>query len=218
MKTYDFQQYVTNRCKELNMNISELARQSNISRQAMHKIMNDHTTSPRLSTIVAMAQVLRVSPIHLFRNLLTQSELNGYTSDSARIKGDGTTFIADITYPDNSNVPVNQTFLKIWEIQNVGDIDWKDRKFICVDVPPTMNVNLPDGIQPPSTVVGLIPASTMILMDDTPAGECVEIAIEFTAPPYPCTVYSYWKMVDAENQFCFPELQGLYCLVNVLAI
>lgn len=218
MKILEFQQYVTNRCKELDISISELARQANISRQAMHKIMNDKTSSPRLSTIVSMAQVLKVSPIHLFRNLLTQSELNGYTSDSARMKGDGTTFIADITYPDNSNVPVSQTFTKIWEIQNVGDVDWEDRAFICIDTQPIVNVNLPEGITPPPMQLGLKPTESVVPIPFTKAGETVRIVVEFTTPFHPCNVLSYWKMIDANGEFCFPKLTGLYCHVNVIAI
>jgi transcriptional regulator with XRE-family HTH domain len=218
MKLYDFQQYITNRCKELNMSISELSRQSNISRQAMHKIMNDKTSSPRLTTIVSMAYVLKVSPIHLFRNLLNDIELPNYTSDGAKVEGDGSSFIADVTYPDNSNVPVNQTFVKIWQIQNVGDVDWEGRQFICVDVPPIINVNLPEGVKPPPSSLGLKPTLTMVSMPFTKSGAIAQIVVEFTAPPYPCSVFSYWKMIDAEGEFCFPNLVGLYCHVNVIAI
>ncbi len=218
MKLYEFQQYITNRCNELNMSISELSRQSNISRQAMHKIMNDKTSSPRLSTIVSMAHVLKVSPIHLFRNLLNDTELPSYTSDGAKTQGDGTSFIADITYPDNSNVPVNQSFIKIWQIQNVGDVDWQDRQFICVDVPPIIKVNLPEGVKPPPSSLGLQPTSTIVSMPFTKSGAIAQIVVEFTAPPYPCSVFSYWKMIDAEGEFCFPNLVGLYCHVNVIAI
>jgi len=219
MQTFnEFQTYLKNRCKELNIDGCQLAKHSGVVKSAMHKILNGNTAQPQLTTMVAMAHTLKIHPIHLFRQLLNQKELPNYTSTGAKNKGDATGFIEDVTYPDHSRVAVNQKFVKKWKIQNLGDNDWIGRKFICVDVPPTMNVNLPDDVQPPSTVVGLIPASTVILMDDILAGECVEIAVEFTAPPYPCTVYSYWKMVDAENQFCFPELQGLYCLVNVLAI
>ena len=217
MKLYDFQEYVIGRCKELGVSISELARQANISRQAMHKIMNDHTNSPRLSTIVAMAYALKISPIHLFRLLLNDTELPSYTSDGAKIEGDGASF-ADVTYPDNSNVPVNQTFIKIWQIQNVGDVDWEGRQFICVDTVPIINVDLPEGIKPPPSSLGLTPTSRTVLMPFTKSGEIAQIVVEFTAPPHPCSVFSYWKMIDTAGEFCFPNLVGLYCHVNVIAI
>jgi transcriptional regulator with XRE-family HTH domain len=214
----EFQTYLRKRCKELNIDGCQLAKNSGVVKSAMHKIMNGNTTQPQLTTMVAMAHSLKIHPIHLFRQLLNQNELPNYTSTGAKNEGDATGFIEDVTYPDHSRVAVNQKFVKIWKIQNLGNHDWIGRKFICLDAPPKMDVNLPEGVEPPSTVVGLIPTSTIISMEHTPAGDCVEIAVEFTAPPYPCTVYSYWKMVDAEDQFCFPELQGLYCLVNVLAI
>jgi hypothetical protein len=46
----------------------------------------------------------------------------------------------------------------------------------------------------------------------------VEIAVTFQAPIYPCTTISYWKMVDAEGDECFPQLRGLWCKVKVIAI
>jgi DNA-binding XRE family transcriptional regulator len=224
MEFYKFQQYVKYRCKELDISISELARQSQISRQAMHKIMNDYNVSPRLETVIAMAHALQTPAIHLFCNLLPPIELGGiefpdYTSGSAKINGDSACFIADVTYPDNSNVPVNQTFIKIWQIQNIGDVDWDARQFICVDVPPIINVNLPEGVQRPPSNLGLKPTSTTVSMPFTKSGAIAQIAVEFTSPPYPCSVFSYWKMIDANNgEFCFPNLVGLYCHVNVIVI
>lgn len=218
MKIYDFQQFITNRCEELNISISELGRLSGVSRQAMHKIMNDSTASPRLATIVSMAHALKVSPICMFRNLLNHTELPSYTSDGAKIEGDGTSFIADVTYPDNSNVPVNQKFIKIWQIQNVGDVAWEDRAFICVDEPPICNLNLPKGVKQPPLHLGLIPTQRKVPIPFTKPHQTAQIVVEFTTPTHPCNVMSYWKMVNAENELCFPNLLGLYCHVNVIAI
>lgn len=218
MKIYDFQQFILNRCNELNISIAELARRSCVSRQAMHKIMNDKTASPRLSTIVAMATGLEVTPICLFRNLLHYSEMPNYTSSGAKVKGDGSSFVADVTYPDNSNVPVGQKFIKIWQIQNNGTVDWENREFVCVDVQPIIDVNLPPEVRQPPTHFGLMPTSQSVSIPFTAAGDTVKIAVEFTAPPYPCNVMSYWKMVNAKGEFCFPDLLGIYCHVNVIAI
>lgn len=218
MKIYEFQQFILNRCGELKISIAELARRSNVSRQAMHKIMNDKSASPRLATMVAMASALEVTPICLFRHLLYYTEMPNYTSSNAKTTGDGSAFVADVTYPDNSNVPVNQKFIKIWQIQNVGTVDWENRELICVDVQPMIHVNLPAEMRQPPTHFGLKPTSQSVPIPFTPAGHTVKIAVEFTAPSYPCNVMSYWKMVNAQKEFYFPDLHGLYCHVNVIAI
>jgi hypothetical protein len=81
-----------------------------------------------------------------------------------------------------------------------------------------MNIDLPEGVEPPSMMIGLTPTQRVVPIEDTFAGGYVDIAVEFTAPPYPCTVYSYWKMVDStEKNFYFPKSQGIYCLVSVVA-
>jgi transcriptional regulator with XRE-family HTH domain len=218
MQRLELGDYVSERCKELGISQRGLAEKSGIDKGTLRKILNGDTKQAQLATIVSIAHVLKIHPIHLFRYLLNQIDLPKYTSTEAKHKNDATGFIADVTYPDNSIVRVNETFTKIWAIQNIGSIDWVGRKFVCMDTQPTGGFDLPEGIAPPTAFRGLKPITRLVLIPNTSSGEIVEVVVEFTAPSYPCHIISYWKMLDAEDNFCFPQSEGLSCVVNVLAI
>ncbi|MDD5754140.1 MAG: NBR1-Ig-like domain-containing protein [Methylococcales bacterium] len=210
--------YIKQRCSELGLSERGLQRESGIARDTLLKILDGHTKHARLSTMVILARALKIHPFTLFRYFLNQTDLPKYTTTNALHKFDATGFIADVTYPDNCEVRVNETFTKIWAIQNIGSVEWIGRKFVCMDTQPTGDFNLPEGIAPPSEFRGLKPTMHNVPIPNISAGEIIEIEVEFTAPFYPCHVMSYWKMVDAENNFCFPQSEGLSCIVNVLAI
>ena len=130
---------------------------------------------------------------------------------------DAVGFIPDVTFPDNSLVSVNSRFVKTWEIQNIGRTEWRGRKLVCVDDQLEVHSRRAD-LSLPCERWGLIPASREIVIGTVKPGECVEPSVEFTAPPYPCTVISYWKMVDRDGRFCFSGREGLSCLVQVVAL
>jgi hypothetical protein len=46
-------------------------------------------------------------------------------------------FVADITYPDGTEVAAGQYIKKTWRIQNTGSADWKNL-FLCKSVPPAI--------------------------------------------------------------------------------
>lgn len=216
--TTELKTYIKQRCSELGLSVRGLQRETGIARDTLGKILEGNTKNARLSTIVILARALKVHPFTLFRYFLNQTDLPKYTTTNALHKFDATGFIADVTYPDNCAVRVNETFTKIWAIQNIGSVDWVDRKFVCMDTQPTGDFDLPEGIAPPSAFRGLKPTTRYVPIPHISAGEIIEIEVEFTAPIYPCHVISYWKMVDAEENFCFPQSEGLSCIVNVLAI
>jgi transcriptional regulator with XRE-family HTH domain len=218
MQRLELGDYVSGRCKELGISQRGLAEKSGIDKGTLRKILNGDTKQAQLATIVSIAHVLKIHPIHLFRYFLNQIDLPKYTTTNAIHKFDATGFIADVTYPDNYEVRVNETFTKIWAIQNVGSIDWVGRKFVCMDTQPTGDFDLPEGVAPPAAFRGLKPTTRQVLLPNTFSGEIVNVVVEFTAPSYPCNVISYWKMVDEEGNFCFPQSEGLSCVVNVLAI
>jgi transcriptional regulator with XRE-family HTH domain len=216
--TTELKSYIKQRCSELGLSVRGLQRETGIARDTLSKILESDTKNARLSTMVILARALKIHPFTLFRYFLNQTDLPKYTTTNALHKFDATGFIADATYPDNCEVRVNETFTKIWVIQNIGSMDWIGRKLVCMDTQPTGNFDLPENIVPPNAFRGLKPTTRQVLIPNTRAGEIIEIEVEFTAPFYPCHVMSYWKMVDAEENFCFPQSEGLSCVVNVLAI
>ena len=210
--------YVSERCKEIRISQRGLAEKSGINKSTLRKILNGDTKQAQLGTIVAIAHALKIHPIDLCRYFLNQIELPKFTSTGANVKNDSSGFIADVTFPDNSMVRINQTFTKIWAIQNIGSIAWLNRRFICMDTQSIGEFDLPEGVAAPIKFRGLKPTARDFSMPDVLPGETVEIVVEFTAPFYPCNVISYWKMVDEEGDYCFPQSEGLSCVVNVLAI
>lgn len=115
-------------------------------------------------------------------------------------KYDDSTFISDITIPNGSIVSTNEKFTKKWEIQNIGLTIWENR-FLREDN---------------QGVSGLIPNSILIPIPTTFPGERVVIKVRFTAPKYPGSYESYWKMVDENGDYCFPSKVGLNCCVKVV--
>ena len=72
--------------------------------------------------------------------------------------------------------------------------------------------------QSPAQQRGLIPAQPELAIPHTCPGESIRLSVDFTAPPFPCSTISYWKMVDENGVFCFPKHEGLSCLVQVVAL
>lgn len=210
----EFEDFFNQRIKELDLTRTEVANRAKVSRQALANLTAGITEQAKLSTILSVARVLKVHPVYLFQLLLTP--FPKYVP-IAKYKCDATGFIADVTVPDNSTVMVDQVFTKIWAIQNIGYVDWLGRQLVCVDKP-IENLPVVNGFDPPSAQRGLMPAQQSIDIPETLSGQTVHLSVEFTAPSYPCSVFSYWKMIDAQGEFCFPQSEGLSCYVQVVLL
>jgi hypothetical protein len=112
-------------------------------------------------------------------------------------------------------VSVNQIFEKIWEIQNTGKVEWKERFLQCMDED-IVSVN--NDERTPVYSLMLFPLEMKIPIPTTKPGKTVQIAVTFRAPAFPCTTISYWKMVDHNGDICFPGLEGIWCLVKVMSL
>jgi transcriptional regulator with XRE-family HTH domain len=215
-KTYEFAEYIKQRAVEKGLSLSELAKNSNLSRQGLYGILNGGKEA-RVSTMIALAAALEVHPVLLFRRLLCQLEFPKVSTVAAKYQFDASGFIQDVTIADNSLVTTDSVFTKVWDIQNIGSVDWIGRKLVCMDRRAD-NPLMPEYVMPPKAVRGLLPTQRMIDIHVTLSSETVLLSVEFTAPSYPCTVISYWKMLDAEGDICFPETEGLSCLVRVISL
>jgi transcriptional regulator with XRE-family HTH domain len=211
MQREEFAKYIRIRAKELGLSITKLARETGISRQSLYDLFSGATEQAKLSTVISLANTLQVHPIHLFRYLLDQVETPRYGIKD----GDAFEFVRDVTIPANSEVKINQTFVKTWEIKNVGNKAWSDRKLVCLDQPIDTNY-VPPKAKTLITCRGLIPVSTEINVKDTKVGKTVSISVEFKAPNYPCKVLSYWKLTDENGDIASSIDEGLSCNVHVV--
>ncbi len=157
---------------------------------------------------------MQVHPISLLRFICQGKNLPHYSSVSAIHRYDGGALIRDLTMPDNSQVLAGEHFVKTWLIQNIGEEVWKNRYYRCID--DQLEISSRTALRPPSTRQGLKPDQATIPIPETPPNQTVEISIGFTAPDYPATIISYWKMFDETGEMCFPKMEGLCCVVRVI--
>ena len=211
----EFAAFIEARRKEQNLTKSALADKAGLSRQALYKIVQGDVKQTYLDTIIKLAIPLKVHPVILIQKLFKQSEFPAMESKRALCPKDATGFISDITYPDNSIVKAGQEFKKIWRLQNLGKQVWENRFLKCFDTELQISTRNSDmGLLGHGR--GLIPKSRKISVPLARPEEIVDLAVCFTAPDYPCTVISYWKMVDKDDKICFPQIEGLSCLVKVI--
>jgi nucleoside phosphorylase len=116
---------------------------------------------------------------------------------------DASEFIKDVTIPDGTIVRVGETFVKTWEIRNVGCVPWRGRHLKRIGA---------------STGSGLLSSPDIVSIPDTMPGQVVQISVPLTAPGFEATTTCCWKMVDTNGKLCFPERypDGLNVIVHVV--
>lgn len=204
---------IRRRIGKLGINKQEVAIRAGISRVTLDKLLNGQTRDPGLKTIINLAEALHVSPSHFIKTLTRGYNLSaGQCTEKERFFDQGG-FVRDISIPDNTIVTVNQTFEKIWEIQNNGNVAWENRYLKCMDEKPITSA--PASPDPCSMM--LVPTTDKIEIPVVKPGEVVQLKVSFQAPAFPCTTFSYWKMVDMDESLCFPNQTGVWCLVKVVS-
>lgn len=114
--------------------------------------------------------------------------------------GDRSRFIRDVNLPDGGSVLVNESFVKSWEIQNVGSVPWIDR-FLTR--------------QGPADAPGRLRSADRVPLPTTwPGGLCL-VSIALQAPSTPGSCHAEWKMTDAEGRQLLPNQTSVYLTVDV---
>jgi hypothetical protein len=119
-------------------------------------------------------------------------------SPHSLVPGDESTFIKDVTFPDNSIVRTGQLFIKEWELKNIGVVPWVNR-YLIPDGAATGNCTYPARVRIPST----------------DPGHTVIISVPVTAASTPGLCYVTWKMVTASGVLYFPGYIGIWFEVKV---
>ena len=95
-------------------------------------------------------------------------------------------FIADVTYPDGTEVKANKRILKVWRIQNTGTCTWDDGYLLVQFSGPNMD------------------ASKWVIdtkKEFVKPGEVVDISVELTVPSKAGEVGASWKMQGDDGYF-----------------
>ncbi len=201
-------EYLIRKIAETKLTKTEVARRAGFSRETLNKLLRAEIRHPSTNTLAQLAVVLNIAPGYLLR---VAGELSS-NRKNATAPHDHSSFVRDVTYPDNELVSVNQEFTKIWALQNTGRQIWEGRFLKCIDKS-DIDIKKNDLY----TAMMLLPEKTQIVIPTTVPGQTVELAVRFRAPAFPCTVISRWKMVDAQGKEYFPDLVGIWCKVMVVA-
>jgi transcriptional regulator with XRE-family HTH domain len=217
MTANDLGDYIRRRAYALDISLSETAKRAGLSRQALYKVLDERVAEAKLSTLIKLAHALNVHPLALMRRLFSGRRFPVFASREAKYPRDHAGFVRDTTFPDNETILINQEFEKKWEIQNLGEVAWADRKLVCMD--DQLYILRKDNEELiPVLDQNLVALEPEISVPETEPGGTALISIRFKAPSFPCTTISYWKMVDKEGDICFPQMKGLWCKVNVVAL
>ena len=211
-----FGAYLTQRAKKLGLTKKALAERAKISRQELYKLLNRDIQEAKLSTLIGLAKALEVHPIELIRKIFWEIK-RPESSRKSKYYGDYSGLVTDVTVPDNSIVTAGSVFEKIWRINNLGPVVWENRRLVCIDDEIILFRKQGDDLIPLERDY-LVPMEKEVPIATTGPGETVEIKVTFRAPILPCTTISYWKMVDENGDYCFPQLEGVWCKVHVVAI
>jgi len=133
----------------------------------------------------------------------THSDVTGAEQPPTPFKkyeSDGAQFVRDVNYPDGSIVVINETFVKSWEIQNVGMLPWIDRYL---------------SRQGPTDGPGRLKSADKVPIPSTMPGDSVVVSVELQAPPTPGSCYAEWKMTDSKGHPYLPHQIPIFISIDV---
>lgn len=217
MSAEDLAKFINRRIREVGLTRTETAKRAGFSRETLNKLLRAEVAQPTTATLTQLAHALRVAPLHLIRVAYGGTSIPIQTESRPKYSGDYSSFVGDVTYPDNSLVTVGERFKKVWEIQNTGSVLWENRRLVCLDGD-VLSSPLAEGIFVELSKLMLIPETTEVNVPRTEPGQVARLAVTFKAPLYPCTTISYWKMIDSAGDSCFPDLKGIWCLVKIMSM
>ena len=91
-------------------------------------------------------------------------------------------FVADVTIPDDTVIPLGQPFKKIWRVRNTGNVTWGE------------------GYSLVHTDGESMTDDTTVTVPTTRVGDTAEITIRFTAPAKAGRYYSDWRFHDGTDR------------------
>lgn len=203
--------YVRTRAKELNLSVTDVCKQSGLSRQTIYSLDAANAKLPTLPTIIALADTLRVHPLRLL-HLVFDNLPGQHCLQQRRHPGDQSAFVRDVNFADGELVLPGQIFTKTWELQNVGKVPWENRFLQCMDEDVVVTTRRGEVMH---VAQNLRPTALRVSVPYTEPGQLVQVSAEFTAPQAPGTVLSYWKSVFSDGVPCFPKARGLWVKVRV---
>jgi len=144
------------------------------------------TVAAELTQVASMASPTSREPTNtatpFYTNTPVPTNTPVHTATNAPIPCNLASFVADVTYPDNTHVAANQAFVKTWRIRNVGSCSWNSSYKLIFDHGDGLGVT--SGYVQPLTSSVVNP------------GQTVDLTVNLTAPAATGTYTGYWRMRD----------------------
>ncbi len=106
-------------------------------------------------------------------------------------------FVSDVTIPDGTQMPVNQTFTKTWKVQNSGTCAWTTSYKLVFSFGEVMG------------------GQTVALASAVPTGQTVDISVNLKVPNKTGKLTGVWTLEDDKGQPFGPTLT---VVINVGAV
>jgi hypothetical protein len=156
-------------------------------RRRRPKVVREH---PIATLFVAILVALIAAAASITTAVITKTP--AAATGAPLYPGDDSAFCGDVTYPDHSYVTVGKEFVKKWMLCNTGSVPWAGRFLV-----------------PSGQDIGSCDYPVRVRVPDTNPGQKVIVAVTVT-PLTPGRCYVPWKMVNADDQFCFPADEGVW--------
>ncbi len=109
--------------------------------------------------------------------------VNTPTNPVAQTPCNKASFIADVNYPDGTEVFIDKNFTKTWRLQNVGTCTWTSGYRIIFDSGDRMSA----------------PDETVLTNGSVNPGEMVDISVQLKSPPDAGTYKGYYRLKSSDN-------------------
>lgn len=139
------------------------------------------TVTPQLSTSIPANTAVffptaTLTPIPTNASIVSSPAATQTVTPCDRVK-----FLKDITYPDDTEISLGDTFVKTWRLKNTGSCTWNSSYSIVFDKGDAM---LPSGSQ----------SSFQLTTGTVAPGQEIDISITLQAPDKTGTYEGFWKL------------------------
>ena len=218
MSAIDLSNFLRQRAKTMGFSAITVSQKAGISRQTWYRLINANVKKAKIETLKRVADVLQVSLTELSYLYTKHQKLQQYPLISILHIGDHYPFITMMNTLTDTLVNKEEVFEKQWVITNKGKSHWINRRLICVDeeLIVCLKQGNDSGLQTVKHKKGLIPKHYQIDIPLTAPNDKIILSMLFKASEASGTMISFWKMIKANGEACFPDDIGLTCQVSVV--
>jgi len=166
------------------------------------------TVAAELTQVSSLASATPIEPTYtatsINSNTPSPSNTPAFTPTNTPVPCNLASFVSDVTYPDNTHVVPNQTFVKTWRIRNIGSCSWNSNYQLIFDHGAGLGIT--SGYTQPLT------------FSTVNSWQMVDLTVSLTAPSVSGTYTGYWCLRDPGGVLFGITPAGGTFLVKVIVI